>query len=259
MIRLEHVAFSYPSSSTPVFNDLTLTVDRQSWVVITGPDGSGKTTLCRILKGLAQPTDGRIVYDDAITTDEIGYLGGDPYDSLVGVTVLEDVVFGMENLRLSQSEMESRLQMALEWTGLRGMERRLVHTLSGGEQQKLSLAGVLAMGCKALIVDDALSMLDRAARTAIQDLINSLRRERGLTVIEAASSNFGRAADRIVFLSEGKIAWDSAPEAFFSNGPGMRWIGRMGGLESFRLTLAAAVRDRELKFVEELIGKIKSE
>lgn len=260
MISLQSVTFSYPSSPKPVFNDLTFTVDKHSWLVIAGPNGSGKTTLCKLLKGMLRPTSGRIVFGDTITQDQVGYLGGDPYDSLVGITVQEDVIFGLENLGLSQPEMEERLRTALEWTGLQEMGNRLVHTLSGGEQQKLALAGVLAMGSKILIIDEALSMLDKSARAAIHHLMDELRKEKGLSVIEASTSNFTPMADRIIFLLDGKIAFDSTLKAFSSSDLGRRWNEMTGGVESLRRTLACALSpDLQMKCASELMNKSKEE
>jgi energy-coupling factor transport system ATP-binding protein len=257
MISLDKVSFSYPASEKPIFLNLTLEIGKGSWVAISGPDGSGKTTLCKLVKGLLKPTSGSISFAEPCGQDRVGYLGGDPYDSLVGISVAEDVIFGLENLNLSQLEMEVRLEQALRWTGLLGMENRLVHTLSGGEQQKLALAGALAMGSDVLIIDEALNMIDNAARKITRDLMESLRKDRGLTILEAASVYFLPTVDRIIFLSDGEIMSDSSPDAFAASELGSRWIRLTGGVGALRQGLAAALggvsaSDEETKASETL-------
>jgi energy-coupling factor transport system ATP-binding protein len=238
MISLDKISFSYPGSAKAVFQDLSLNIARGTWVVIGGPDGSGKTTLCKLVKGLLRPTAGSVIFQAPLEQTRVGYLGGDPYDCLVGISVAEDVIFGLENLNLSQQEMERRLEEVLRWTELSGMEERLVHTLSGGEQQKLAFAGALAGGADVVVIDEALNMLDKAARRATFDLLESLRKERTLTIIEAASARFQSAADRIVFISNGTILSDSGIDAFMASELGSRWLQLISGSHALRQRLS---------------------
>ncbi|MEJ2716806.1 MAG: ATP-binding cassette domain-containing protein [Deltaproteobacteria bacterium] len=230
MIHLENVSFSYHPGAPPVFTDLDLEIELLSSLVIAGADASGKTTLAKLIKGMLQPDSGTITSPGDLVFDA-GYVGGDPYDSLVGVSVEEDVVFGLENLGLPAPEMRERLAQALEWTGLTGMEKRLTHTLSGGEQQKLALAGMLAAGARVLIIDEAFAMLDRPSRLSIRSLLASLRRDPGLTLIEVTNDlEDSVAADRMIFLSEGSILFDGVPMDFLASPLGRRWSGMAGGL-----------------------------
>jgi len=221
----------------PVFADFSLRIDAHPWVSIIGPEGSGKTTLAKLIKGLYRPASGTINVhvDSPDGTAFVGFLGGDPWDSLVGTSVEEDVAFGLENLRLPCAEIQARVQRALQWTGLAGMEQRLTHTLSGGEQQKLALAAMLALDARVLILDEALSMLDRPTRGSIRVLMRELRRDSDLTVIEI-THNLDEAleAERLIFLSKEGIGFDGAPEVFLLSPLGSHWARMAGGLVALR-------------------------
>ncbi|MCA1961850.1 MAG: energy-coupling factor ABC transporter ATP-binding protein [Desulfomonile sp.] len=230
MILLDGISFSYPGSDKLIFDRLCLEVPPQSFAVVAGPDGAGKSTLAKIIKGLLVPQVGNVLLGcDHLT--EVGYVSGDPYESLVGVSVEEDVVFGLETLGVPSAEMEVRLAEALQWTGLIGMEKRLTHTLSGGEQQKAALAGMLAAGCRILVLDDALAMLDRRAKRSIRALVESLRHVRHLTVLECTNDlDAICAADRVVFLIEGQVEFDGSARAFLQSSSGGDWRRLAGGV-----------------------------
>jgi energy-coupling factor transport system ATP-binding protein len=242
MIRVENLSYSYSPTAPLVLKGLTLTIENLSWVVLTGPDGSGKTTFGKIVSGLLKPHSGSVQFNPPQDNDSapVGYLGGDPYDSLVGISVEEDIIFGLENMQLSAREIGARLAQALRWTGLTGLEKRLVHTLSGGEQQKVALAAVLAMGCRVIVIDEALNMLDRPMRLSIRSLLNSLRATPGLTVIEV-THNLHDAfnADRILFLSQGTIVFDGATADFFRSPSGRRWASLSGGAAGLESALVS--------------------
>ncbi len=248
MIVLDNISFSYSPSQSPVINGLSLTIEPGLWVALTGPDGAGKTTMGRLIKGLLEPDSGGVRLEGVEGDDgraTVGYLGGDPYDSMVGLSVVEDIAFGLENRSLPQSEMRERVERALQWVGLCGMEQRLVHTLSGGEQQKVALAGALALGTRTLILDDALSMMDKPTRAGLRLLLNRLRSELGLTVIES-THDFDEilSADRVVFLSRGKILFDGDPREFAMGRLGGDWFSGRGGMAG----LMAALEQRGVKW-----------
>ncbi len=241
MIVLDKVFFSYPHTFTSIFTDFCLSIHAHSWVSIIGPDGSGKTTLAKLIEGSYRPLSGKITVDISHPCSKTvtGYLGGDPCDSLVGTSVEEDLVFGLENLRVPREEMQARVRRALQWTGLAGMEHRLTHTLSGGEQQKLALAAMLALEARVLILDEALAMLDRPIRRSIRRLIGALRQNQGLTIIEI-THNLEEAltSERLLFLSKQGIGFDGTPEDFLRSALGKQWCQVVGGLTALREALS---------------------
>jgi energy-coupling factor transport system ATP-binding protein len=232
-LRVNDLSFAYPPRLEPLITGMELTIESTSWVAVIGPDGSGKTTLGKLIKGLLKPDSGSIRLDslESSTAVEVGYVGGDPYDSFVGTSVEEDIVFGLENLQLSAPEIKRRLNLALGWTGLIGKEQRLIQSLSGGEQQKVALAGILAMGARVVVLDEALGMLDRVSRIAIRSLLNTLRFDLGLTILEITQDlEDALPCERILFLADGAIVFDGTGQDFVASPLGTSWLGMAFGL-----------------------------
>lgn len=257
MILLEDVCFSYSQNLQPVFLGLNLEIKPFSWVTVVGPDGSGKSTLGKLIKGLLRPDSGLLRFDPEYLKgpDEVGYVGGDPYDFLVGVTVEDDIVFGLENLCLDPEIIGTRLDEALRRTGLEGMGTRLIEDLSGGEQQKVAVAGMLAMGMKVLILDECLAMLDRATRHAIRALLTALRRSSGLTILQIGNDwEDILASDRVLYLSSGHVELDEAPTDFLASLTGRRWGVLTGGIAALRIELTGRGVSRDL--VERIFSSI---
>ena len=237
MILIENLSFSYAPNLPPVLAGLSLEIRPHSWVTISGPDGSGKSTLGKLIKGLLRSDSGSILFDPRLLRghEDVGYLGGDPYDALVGVTVEDDVAFGLENLCLDPDLIGLRLEEALKRTGLDRYRSRLVDTLSGGEQQKVALAGILALEMKVLILDECLTMLDRPVRKTIRSLLRSLQVNPGLTILQISNDLEDIvAADRVLYLCGGTLELDAPPLDFLSSGAGKVWSELSGGTAALR-------------------------
>lgn len=245
MIILRDLHFSFNPSS-PLFANLNWTISDGSSVCLVGRDGAGKSTLLKIVKGLIKPSAGcvKFIFSDTVTFLNVGYLGGDPNDSFVGSTVEEEIIFGLENLGLPSSEIRKRLDWALELSGLSGCEKRLTHTLSGGEQQKLAIAAALVMNLRILVIDDALSMMDPHARALHWAWINQTRRNLGLSLIFTTSSIVElRTADRVVFLDEVKhdFIFDGPPEDFIATPFADDWVELENGVDKFKRRLPMTI------------------
>lgn len=242
MIVFKDVHFSF-SPSSPLFAKLNWTISSGSSVCLVGRDGAGKSTLLKIVKGLIRPSAGlvKFIFSDTVTFRNVGYLGGDPNDSFVGSTVEEEIVFGPENLGLDRLDIQNRLDQALKCSGLSGYEKRLTHTLSGGEQQKLAIASALVMNLRILVIDDALSMMDPSARALHWAWINQTRRNLGLSLLFTTSSLAElRTADRVVFLDDvhHDFIFDGSPEDFIAAPLADDWVELENGLEQFKRRLS---------------------
>jgi energy-coupling factor transport system ATP-binding protein len=257
MIAIEDLSFTYNISSTPVLNHLDLTIDAGDFVAIVGPNGCGKSTLLKLIKGLLKPSAGRIVVGNNNHTSQVnvGYLGGNPYDFFVGISVEQEIVFGLENMKLPRREMLVRMTESLEITGLKGMQKRLVHTLSGGEQQRLALAAILAMGTELVLIDDAFSMIDQATRHSIRRLFAELRDAKEITVIEVTDEGqVAMLADQLVFIEDASVRFFGPWKDFARTGRGRKWMSAVTNMTALWSELLH--RSHDFNVISDCINKI---
>jgi energy-coupling factor transporter ATPase len=193
------------------------------YVGVVGPNGGGKSTLVRLLNGLLKPGSGRIRvsgHDPATEPFEVrkhlGVLFQNPENGLVAPFVEDDVAFGLENLGVPREEMRDRVARSVRAVGLEGYERREPHTLSGGEKQRVALAGLLAVEPEILVLDEPTSMLDAAGRREVLEYLRALRSERTVLHMTHHLEEL-LDADRILVLNGGELVADETPERFFSN------------------------------------------
>lgn len=229
MIEFRDVSFSYGAmqGQGPVraVSRLSFSVEKGAHIALIGRNGSGKSTMARLMNGLLLPDEGEVWVDGKLTADEdvlyeirrqCGMVFQNPDNQIIGTTVKDDVAFGPSNLGLPREEIFRRLDQALAMTGLADLRDRAPHELSGGQKQKLALASVLAMRPDCVILDEATSMLDPAARAEIRELIQELRRTYGLTVIQITHHmEEALLADYVYVISEGGIAFEGTPARVF--------------------------------------------
>lgn len=192
------------------------------YVGVVGPNGGGKSTLLRLLNGLLAAESGRVRVvgrDPAVEPFEVrrhvGMLFQNPENGLVAPFVEDDVAFGLENLGVPCEEMRIRVQEAIRAVGLAGYERREPHTLSGGEKQRVALAGLLALEPGVLLLDEPTSMLDAAGRREVRDRIGVLRGKTILHVTHHLAELLD--ADRILVINGGRLVADVSPECLLSD------------------------------------------
>jgi energy-coupling factor transport system ATP-binding protein len=219
-IELDHITFAYGDRrGEPLFLNLSLKISPGEWVGVVGPSGAGKTTLLKVMKGLLRPERGEVRVNGAPITglnDLAAFVLANPENQIVSPVVAEDVAFGLEQAGFHPETIGRRTEEALRRVGLWERAKDCTHHLSGGEQQRLILAGALALRTGCLLLDDPLAMVDGHARTELLGLIAEIRREERCTVVQTTHllEEVVRAS-RIVALKGGRVVFDGPPATFF--------------------------------------------
>ena len=205
MLEVRDVCFSFDGERN-VLEHVSLVVEPGEHVVLLGPNGSGKSTLARLLNGSLVPSSGCVRVDGRTEglARLVGYVRQDPRNQIVSAVVSDEVAFGPRNLGLPRDEVLGRVDEALEACGISSLRDRMTSELSGGQQQLVAIAGVLAMRPRYLVLDEATSMLDPSSRERVAQIVDHLVAS-GLGVLEIAHCR--KAGVREVFLDRGRISY----------------------------------------------------
>ncbi len=225
MLEVKHASVSFDSTVPSRFalRDISLSVAPGQIVSLVGSNGSGKSTLAALMCAVLLGREGTVAVDgvDPVSDERsrldvrrlVGLVRQNPLDQIVSTLVFDEVAFGPRNLGLSDLEVRQRVAEALDLCDLTGFEGRDTTALSGGEQQRLALAGVLAMHPRYLVLDEATSMLDSAIRSSFRNLVLQLARTQGIGVVQITHEPQEiLSSDRVVLLHDGKLAWEGTPQ-----------------------------------------------
>lgn len=229
-ISFQNVYFAYEGSaddSVRAVNDVSLDIQQGQVTAVLGRNGSGKSTMAKLMNGLLLPSKGVVTVDGMSTAEEeniweirsrIGMIFQNPDNQIVGTTVEEDVAFGPENLGVPYEELHRRVDQALAQVGMTEYAKSAPNNLSGGQKQRVSIAGILAMHTNCIVMDESTAMLDPAGRRDILDLVMSLNREQGITVIMITHfMDEAAMADHVVVMGDGRILDSGTPGEIFSH------------------------------------------
>ena len=208
--------------------DINLTVNRGEVVVVIGPSGSGKSTLCRTINRLETITSGSITIDGKELPEEgkaLAALRADvgmvfqSFNLFSHLTILENVTLGpMKVKKLKKADAEAEAKVLLERVGVAQQASKLPAQLSGGQQQRVAIARALAMKPKVMLFDEPTSALDPEMINEVLDVMVGLAQDGMTMIVVTHEMGFARkAADRVVFMADGQIVEESAPDEFFTN------------------------------------------
>jgi len=231
-LKIKELYFRYVTSSRWALRDVSLEVDEGEFVLITGPSGCGKTTLCRCINGLIPhfyegEYKGEVVLFEKIKVhehepyelaDKVGMVFQDPESQLFMTTVEREIAFGLENLGLDREEMKSRVEWVLELLGIEHLRDKAPYELSGGEQQKVAIAAVIAMKPKILVLDEPTANLDPMSALDVINILCKLREEMRITIVivEHRLDMLTPLVDRIVVIDKGTIIISGSPREVFA-------------------------------------------
>lgn len=225
ILEVSHLKFAY-EEGIPTIDDVSFHVEEGTYTTIIGHNGSGKSTVAKLIAGLLEKESGEIVIDGYPLTMEnlnhirsrVGIVFQNPDNQFIGSTVQDDIAFGLENHCVPQEEMDD---IIVKYASLTGMSAYLNHEpskLSGGQKQRVAIAGVLAMKPKIIIFDEATSMLDPQGKDEIKKVIGELHKESRLTILSITHDIDEVAkSDYVIAMNEGKIVMTGTPEEIFEN------------------------------------------
>ena len=219
--RLEHVRFSYDNGVTWVLDGIDLTIRSGERLCLVGPNGSGKSTLARLIAGLAAPDGGDVtllghhVFDGETASANpseyrdarhgIGTVFQNPEDQIVTTIVEDDVAFGPENLGVARDDIGGRIDESLQSVDMAGFRHADPTRMSGGQQQRIAIAGMLAMNPRMLVLDEPTAMLDPDARIEVMRILDMLQRRGTTIVLVTHHHDETMHADRVLRIDGGLL------------------------------------------------------
>jgi len=225
-LSLQSVSYCYEEGGPQAVRDFTLDISQGEFVALLGHNGSGKSTVAKLLNGLYTPSAGHVLVSGMDTRDpkhtweirkRCGMVFQNPDNQIVATMVREDVAFGLENIGVPTQQMPGLIEQALKSVNMTAFATRAPHLLSGGQKQRVAIAGILAMQPEALVLDEATAMLDPSGREEVFETVQRLNKEQGITVVwithfmeEAARCG------RIAVMYKGELVMDGTPKEVFS-------------------------------------------
>ncbi|HAA3503721.1 TPA_asm: energy-coupling factor ABC transporter ATP-binding protein [Listeria monocytogenes] len=233
-VRLEHVFYKYEDTEKYAVKDVSISAQKGEWVALVGHNGSGKSTIAKLLNGLLFPEDGLIKIGHFVLSEkniweirrQVGMVFQNPDNQFVGATVQDDVAFGLENHGVPHDTMVERVESALNEVGMQSYALHEPARLSGGQKQRIAIAGVLALQPDVIILDEATSMLDPRGRAEVMETIRIMREQEDITVISITHDlDEVLFADRVIVMNKGEIHSEGTPKEIFQQADAMREIG----------------------------------
>lgn len=234
ILKLNNVSYSY-NKKVNALTDINLTINAGEDIAIIGHNGSGKSTLGKILISLLKPKSGTLSFNgtvinhsnDSLIRAKSGIVFQNPDNQFIGVTVKDDIAFGLENKCVPHEKMDEIINEYASKTGVLHLLDKEPTNLSGGQKQRVALAGILAMLPDIIVFDEALAMLDPKGKNEISELIKDIKKNNpNLTIIRITHDlDEAFSSDKVVVLSKGKIVFNDTPINVFKHTDELKELG----------------------------------
>lgn len=233
-IHFDNVYFRYHEHDDLVLDNVSFNIKENEWIAIIGHNGSGKSTIAKLMNGLLFPQEGFITVDQEQVNEQtmwnvrrkVGMVFQNPDNQFVGTTVQDDVAFGLENHSIPRDEMVIRMEDSLRAVGMLDYKNQEPHRLSGGQKQRVAIASVLAVAPEVLILDEATAMLDPKGRREIMNTVQAIRKARNVAVVTITHDlNEVTFADRVIVMNKGKVWFEGTPREVFGKKEALKKIG----------------------------------
>ncbi|SIS61124.1 energy-coupling factor ABC transporter ATP-binding protein [Salimicrobium flavidum] len=233
-IDFSDVTFRYQEDAPPVLKDVDFFIDKGEWVAIIGHNGSGKSTIAKLMNGLLfaesgdVSVDGSVIHTDNVweIRKKVGMVFQNPDNQFVGTTVRDDIAFGMENHGVPREVMLEKVAEVLRDVQMESYEEHEPHRLSGGQKQRVAIAGVLAVAPDYMVLDEATAMLDPKGRQDILETVREVQEHSDLTLITITHDlREIVAADRVIVMNEGEVWFEGTPREVFAHKDALSTIG----------------------------------
>ncbi|WP_186576143.1 energy-coupling factor ABC transporter ATP-binding protein [Aquibacillus kalidii] len=233
-VEFRNVSFRYGDDQPWVLKNVSFQIQSDKWVAIIGHNGSGKSTIAKLMNGLLFPQEGEIIVNGLIINEEtiwdvrksVGMVFQNPDNQFVGTTVKDDVAFGLENRGIPREIMIRRIDESLKAVGMSEYINHEPHRLSGGQKQRVAIASVLAISPNLIILDEATAMLDPKGRFDILQVINSVRNQERLMLVTITHDlNEIGYADKVIVMNNGSVWAETTPRALFAKEKDLKQIG----------------------------------
>ena len=235
IIEFKNVSFKYPDENAEALKNLNLDFHKGQFTCVLGHNGSGKSTMAKLINALYIPTEGTVTsygYDTSVEENEmnirrnVGMVFQNPDNQIVATIVEDDVAFGPENLGVKREEIRRRVDEALKLVDMYDYRRHEPHRLSGGQKQRVAIAGIIAMQTNCIVLDEPTAMLDPKGRKEVLNALFKLKNELGISIILVTHfMDEAVLADRVVVMNDGGVILDGTPQEVFSHTELLKSIG----------------------------------